>query len=138
MQGFHTYGGDDARFGAGRTGHIHEGQDVTAASGTPIVAPVAGTILFTQYQAGGAGEYIVLHADDGRDMFFAHCVRHSTVVTDDQHLDAGTRLCDVGSTGDARGPHLHFEIWPNGWRQIKLTRPIDPLPQLRAWDGLGA
>ena len=136
VQGFHTYGGKDAVFGAGRTGHTHEGQDVTAARGTPIVAPVAGTVLFTDYQAGAAGEYIVLHADDGRDMFFDHCVRHSTVVKDDQRVGAGGRLCDVGATGDASGPHLHFEIWPDGWRQIKHTSPIDPLPQLRAWDGL--
>ena len=136
VQGFHTYGGEDARFGAGRTGHTHEGQDVTAARGTPVVAPVAGTVLFTQYQASAAGEYIVLHADDGRDMFFAHCVRRSTVVKPDQRVSPGGRLCDVGSTGDSTGPHLHFEIWPDGWRQIKHTRPIDPLAQLRAWDGL--
>ena len=136
VQGFHTYGGEDARFGAGRTGHTHEGQDVTAARGTPIVAPVAGTILFTDYQAHAAGEYVVLHADDGRDMFFAHCVRHSTVVAQDQRVSPGSRLCDVGATGDASGPHLHFEIWPDGWRHLKGTRPIDPLAQLRAWDGL--
>jgi hypothetical protein len=136
VQGFHTYGGKDAVFGAGRTGHTHQGQDVTAARGTPVVAPVAGTVLFTDYQAGAAGEYVVLHADDGREMFFAHCVRHSTVVKQDQRVGPGGRLCDVGATGDATGPHLHFEIWPDGWRQIKHTRPVDPLPQLRAWDGL--
>ena len=136
VQGFHTYGGADARFGAGRVGHTHQGQDVTAARGTPIVTPVAGTVLFTDYQAGAAGEYIVLHADDGRDMFFAHCVRRSTVVKPDQRVGPGGRLCDVGATGDASGPHLHFEIWPDGWRQIKHTRPADPLAQLRAWDGL--
>ena len=136
VQGFHTYGGKDAVFGAGRTGHTHQGQDVTAARGTPVVAPVAGTVLFTDYQKSGAGEYIVLHAEDGREMFFAHCVRHSTVVKQDQRVGPGGRLCDVGATGDATGPHLHFEIWPDGWRQIKHTHPVDPLPQLRAWDGL--
>jgi len=136
VQGFHTYGGKDAMFGAGRTGHTHQGQDVLAARGTPVVAPVTGTVLFTDYQASAAGEYVVLHADDGRDMFFAHCVRHSTVVKQDQRVGPGGRLCGVGATGDATGPHLHFEIWPDGWRQIKHTHPIDPLPQLRAWDGL--
>lgn len=136
VQGFHTYGGEDSRFGAGRTGHTHEGQDVTAARGTPVVAPVAGTVLFTDYQASAAGEYVVLHADDGRDMFFAHCVRRSTVVEQDQRVGPGGRLCDVGSTGGSSGPHLHFEIWPDGWRHLKRTRPIDPLAQLQAWDGL--
>ena len=136
VQGPYSFGGADGRFGAGRVGHLHEGQDIVAAQGTPVVAPVPGSVLFNDYQHGGAGRYVVLHADDGRDMFFAHCVRHSTVVRQDQRVGPGGRLCDVGATGDATGPHLHFEIWPDGWRQIKHTHPIDPLPQLRAWDGL--
>ncbi len=133
VQGPYSFGGADGRFGAGRTGHLHEGQDVIAAEGTPVVAPVPGSVLFNDYQHGGAGRYVVLHADDGRDMFFAHCEAGSANVTPGQHLAAGERICLVGATGDATGPHLHFELWPDGWRQVKGTRPIDPLPQLRAW-----
>ncbi len=133
VQGPYSFGGADARFGAGRTGHLHEGQDIIAAEGTPVVAPVAGSVLFNDYQHGGAGRYVVLHADDGRDMFFAHCQAGSANVSPGQHLAAGDRICLVGATGDATGPHLHFELWPDGWREVKGTRPIDPLPQLRAW-----
>jgi murein DD-endopeptidase MepM/ murein hydrolase activator NlpD len=132
VAGVFSFGGVDGRFGAGRTGHIHEGQDILAAAGLPVVAPYAGTVSSTSYQAGGAGEYVVLDAVDGRDYFFAHCIRHSTVVARGALVVAGQPLCQVGQSGDATGPHLHFEIWVVGWR-VAGGYPIDPLPELRAW-----
>jgi hypothetical protein len=132
VAGAFSFGGADARFGAGRPGHIHQGQDILAAAGTPVVAPYGGTVSSTSYQATGAGEYVVLDAADGRDYFFAHCTRRSTVVAPGTVVAAGAPLCLVGSTGTATGPHLHFEIWNVGWR-IKGGYPIDPLPELRAW-----
>lgn len=136
VAGAFDLGGADARFGAGRTGHIHEGQDIMAAAGTPIVAPYAGMISQTDFQSGGAGEYVVLDGADGRDYFFAHCLRGSTVVARDAVVIAGQPLCRVGATGTTSGaPHLHFEIWLVGWR-VKGGTPIDPLPELRAWVGL--
>lgn len=135
VQGPYSFGGDGARFGAGRTGHTHQGQDIPAASGQPIVAPLAGTITYAKYQAAGAGYYVVMDASDGRSFFFAHCRKDSTVVLAGQAVFAGQRLCDVGMTGAATGPHLHFEIWLGGWRRDRSSHPIDPLPQLRAWAG---
>jgi murein DD-endopeptidase MepM/ murein hydrolase activator NlpD len=132
VAGPYDLGGTGSRFGAGRTGHIHEGQDISAAQGTPVVAPYAGTVSRTAYQAGGAGEYVVLDAADGRDYFFAHCVRNSTAVRQGAAVTAGQQLCEVGSTGASSGAHLHFEIWMVGWR-IDGGYPIDPLPELRAW-----
>ncbi len=132
IAGAFGFGGVDARFGAGRPGHIHQGQDITAAAGVPVVAPYGGTVSSTSYQASGAGEYVVLDAVDGRDYFFAHCTRRSTVVAEGAVVAAGAPLCRVGSTGTASGPHLHFEIWIVGWR-VKGSYPIDPLPELRAW-----
>jgi murein DD-endopeptidase MepM/ murein hydrolase activator NlpD len=132
VAGPYDLGGPDGRFGAGRPGHLHEGQDILAAAGTPVVAPYGGTISSTSYQASGAGEYVVLDAVDGRDYFFAHCTRGSTVVAAGDVVAAGARLCAVGSTGTASGPHLHFEIWNVGWR-VPGGYPIDPLPELLAW-----
>jgi murein DD-endopeptidase MepM/ murein hydrolase activator NlpD len=133
VAGPHTYGGDDARFGAGRRGHKHEGQDLVAAAGTPVVAPLAGTIAFVDYQAGGAGHYVVMTAEDGRTFFFAHLQTGSIAVSAGQRVPAAATLGRVGSTGASSGPHLHFEIWEGGWRH-QGGRPIDPLAQLRAWD----
>ena len=129
------FGEADARFGAGRPGHLHEGQDIVAASGTPVVAPYAGIVSRTSYQADGAGEYVVLDAADGRDYFFAHCIRRSTAVAEGAAVAAGQQLCQVGNSGTASGPHLHFEIWNVGWR-IAGGHPIDPLPELRTWAGV--
>jgi murein DD-endopeptidase MepM/ murein hydrolase activator NlpD len=134
VAGPHTYGGDGATFGAGRSGHVHEGQDVVAAEGVPVVAPLAGTIIARSYQASGAGFYLTLDTPDGRSFFFAHCAKDTFAVTLGQAVAAGQQLCRVGHTGDASGPHLHFEIWIGGWRSTKDSRPIDPLAQLRAWD----
>jgi hypothetical protein len=131
VQGPHTYGDG---IGAARNGHTHQGVDVLAAEGTPVVAPLAGTILYVDYQPSAAGRYIVMNAVDGRAFFFAHCRTNTIAVTPGQQVAAGASLCGVGHTGDASGPHLHFEIWEGGWRVDKNSHFIDPLPQLKAWD----
>jgi murein DD-endopeptidase MepM/ murein hydrolase activator NlpD len=135
VRGPHTLGGADAGFGAGRIGHLHEGHDIAAASGTPVVAPLAGEVLFNDYQHGGAGRYVILHADNGWEMMFAHLLAGSATLAPGTRVTAGQQIGLVGSTGGSTGPHLHFELWPDGWREIKRTRPVDPLPQLRAWGG---
>jgi len=132
VQGPYTLGGDDARFGAVRTGHSHRGQDILAAEGVPVVAPRAGFVSWRAYQGGGAGHYLVVAGDDGRDYVFMHLQDGSIVVQKGQQVTAGQRLAAVGSTGRSSGPHLHFEIWPGGW-YAGSAEPIDPLPDLQAW-----
>jgi len=124
--------GGDGRFGAQRPGHIHQGQDIAAAEGTPVVAPVSGTIAYRSYQRGGAGYYLVMHADNGRDYVFMHLRKGSIEVLAGDPVGAGRKLAEVGQTGHATGPHLHFEVWIGGWG-TKRGEPIDPLPSLRAW-----
>jgi murein DD-endopeptidase MepM/ murein hydrolase activator NlpD len=133
VQGAFTFGGDDAGFGAGRRGHTHEGQDITAALGTPVVAPTAGTVTFVDFQKHGAGYYVVMRSVDGRDFFLCHFQKGTIVVAPGQLVAAGQPLGAVGRTGDASGPHLHFEIWEGPWRQG--GHPVDPLAQLQAWAG---
>ncbi len=133
VAGAHTYG---QGFGVDRGDHRHQGVDILGPQGLPIVAPTAGRVRFTDFQAGGAGEYVVVHSAAGQDFFFAHCVRGSTRVAREQVVSEGQPLCALGSTGDSSAPHLHFELWPNGWRTgARSSVPVDPLGQLKAWDG---
>ncbi len=133
VRGWYTFGGDGMRFGAGRDGHVHQGQDMAGSEGTPIVAPVSSTVSVVAYQAGGAGRYIVLHGTrTGRDYVFMHLQTGSIRVKEGDTVPAGRRIASLGNTGHSTGPHLHFEIWVGGWYE-KGGRPIDPLPQLRAW-----
>jgi murein DD-endopeptidase MepM/ murein hydrolase activator NlpD len=133
VAGPYSFGGDESRFGAGRDGHVHQGQDISAAEGTPVVAPLASTVTWVAFQARGAGHYVVLRGADGRDYVFMHLKEGSISVAEEAVLAAGQPLAQVGSTGSSSGPHLHFEIWPDGWYSSKDSAPIDPLPQLQAW-----
>src|SRR5947208_779997 len=137
VAGPHSFGGPENRFGAQRANHVHQGQDVLSAEGTPVLAPLAGMITSTSYQAGGAGYYAVEHTDVGLDFMFAHFKAGSVLVSAGQAVAAGQTLAQVGQTGSATAPHLHFEIWVAGW-QAAGGYPIDPLPYLQAWDREGA
>jgi murein DD-endopeptidase MepM/ murein hydrolase activator NlpD len=132
VQGAYSFGSDEARFGAARRGHVHQGQDIMAAEGTPVVSPVAGIVYWRAYQGSGAGHYVIVRGDDGRDYAFMHFQDGSVLVEKGRRVAAGERLGGIGDTGDARGFHLHFEIWPDGW-YAKDSRPIDPMPDLMAW-----
>jgi murein DD-endopeptidase MepM/ murein hydrolase activator NlpD len=133
IAGAHSYGGASARFGAPRGGHIHQGQDVMAAEGTPLVAPRSGTIRFVGNQPSAAGVYVVLHDADGKHEYaLMHIQTGSVRVHQGQTVAAGDRIASVGHTGDAQGPHLHFEEWVGPWQTG--GHAVDPLPLLKSWD----
>ena len=126
------WGGEGARFGAERRGHTHQGQDLAAAEGTPVVAPRGGLVEAVQYQAAGAGHYIVLDGDDeDHDYVFMHLKSGSITVAEGDRVRTGQTIGEVGNTGSSSGPHLHFEIWVGGW--YTGGEPIDPLPLLQSW-----
>lgn len=133
IAGDFSWGGADGHFGAPRSGHKHQGQDLAAAEGTPVVAPHAGTISWISYQANGAGHYIVLDsAGEDRDYVFMHLKAGSIGVKRGQRVPTGKLLAKVGNTGRSFGAHLHFETWTGGnW--FAGGHAIDPLPLLRAW-----
>jgi len=131
VQGAYTFGDG---FGVKRTGHTHQGVDVLAAEGTPLVSPVDGSVTFRKVQPSGAGHYLVIRDRDGTDYAFMHLVAGSELVERGDAVKAGQAIGKVGHTGDARGSHLHFEMWPGGW-YAPGSSPVDPLPQLKAWAG---
>ena len=126
--GKHEYGTETNTFGGGRG---HQGQDVFAKCGTPLVAVFDATVQFVGNQSA-AGNYLVLQAADGQSYAYMHLqappeVRRGAKVT------AGQRVGRVGDTGRATGCHLHFEQWTApGW--YEGGEAIDPLPLLRRLD----
>jgi murein DD-endopeptidase MepM/ murein hydrolase activator NlpD len=134
IAGSYDWGGEGSRFGAPRDGHRHQGQDLAAAEGTPVVAPRGGVVETVQYQARGAGHYVVVDGDDeDYDYVFMHLQTGSIPVEQGDRVRTGQAIGAVGSTGSSTGPHLHFEIWMGGW--FDGGEPIDPLPLLQAWAG---
>jgi murein DD-endopeptidase MepM/ murein hydrolase activator NlpD len=132
VRGPHDYGSAGARFGAPRSGHTHQGQDVLADCGTPLVAARGGRVQYAGYE-GSAGNYIVIDGKaTGRDFVYMH-LRSPALFKEGQTVHTGQRIGDVGETGDATGCHLHFEMWsPPGW--YEGGAPFDPLPYLKKWD----
>ena len=130
--GAHEYGMGAGRFGAARSGHTHQGQDVMAACGTPLVAARGGTVQMSTWD-DAAGNYLVI---DGRgtpnDFMYAHLAEPSP-LQEGETVRTGQPIGIVGDTGDAQGCHLHFEMWgAPGW--YEGGSPFDPLPYLQKWD----
>ncbi len=128
----HDFGGEEARFGAPRSGHRHQGQDIFAPCGTRLFAAQAGTVKVRAYQASGAGYYLVIDGSDGTDTVYMHMKKRSWAPVGTP-LYAGQQVGRVGQSGNASGCHLHFEHWTApGW--YGGGQPYDPLPELLAWD----
>jgi murein DD-endopeptidase MepM/ murein hydrolase activator NlpD len=102
--------------GGGRT---HQGNDLHAPTGVPELAIVSGNVTYGGGGGGGMGAYIA--GDDGNRYVYYHL---SQYVGPPRHVSPGEVIGKVGATGDATGPHLHFEIHPSG------GPAVDPYPTL--------
>lgn len=135
VRGSHGYGGYLQSFGAPRSGgRRHQGQDVYAACGTRLEAARGGEVQARGYDGALYGHFVVIDIARSRaDHMYAHMRSPSPFGRGDR-VRTGQRVGAVGRTGNARTTpcHLHFEIWPRGWRN---GSPVDPLGALRRWDG---
>ena len=95
----------------------HEGIDLSAPMGAPIVAPAAGRVISVSNEPGYGNTFQIDHGN-GIVTKFAHCSR--IVVHVGQQVTRGQLIATVGNTGLATGPHLHYEVHVNG-------QPVDPL-----------
>lgn len=109
-------------WGAPRSGgRRHQGVDMMARIGVPVVAPVSGTVSHRGNSVGGLSFH--LSGDDGHYYYGTHLSRYGQ----GGRVSAGTVIGYVGDTGNARGmPHLHFEIHPNH------GAAVNPYPATRA------
>lgn len=99
---------------------LHTGVDIAAAQGTTIAAAASGRVIFAGWY-GGYGNAIVI--DDGGSMstLYGHCSQIFVGVGQD--VQRGQAIGAVGMTGDATGPHVHFEVRIDG-------KPVDPMSYL--------
>lgn len=112
------------RFGAPReNGRKHSGVDFVVPYGTLIKAAGVGTTVFAGYNTGGYGNLVVIQHRLGYSTWYAHMSRITSYAG--EHVQGGTRIGYVGSTGHSTGPHLHFEVRIN-------NVPINPEPYLLA------
>ena len=99
-----------------RWGKIHAGIDIAAPVGTPILAAASGTIEYATWNDGGYGNMIDIRHADGTITRYAHM--NELYVKEGQTVSQGQTIGAMGSTGFSTGPHLHFEIRPNGGSAI--------------------
>ena len=125
IRGRHDMGQSETNsFGGGRG---HQGHDLFAACGTPLVALTSGSVQQKAYHSA-AGHYVVLKARDGKSYAYMHLRSASPLAVGDK-VSVGQSVGAVGDSGRATGCHLHFEEWTApGW--YTGGRAIDPLPLL--------
>jgi murein DD-endopeptidase MepM/ murein hydrolase activator NlpD len=99
-----------------RWGRIHAGIDIAAPIGTPILAAASGVIEYATWNDGGYGNMIDIRHADGTITRYAHM--NELYVKEGQTVSQGQTIGAMGSTGFSTGPHLHFEIRPNGGSAI--------------------
>jgi murein DD-endopeptidase MepM/ murein hydrolase activator NlpD len=122
------YGTSINRFGGGGM-RTHEGQDMFAPEGTPVVSPVATKVLETGSD-GGRGNWAALYdAASDRTYVYMHMEEPAMVGAGDD-LGAGEQVGELGCTGSCDGPHLHFEIRAGADPYGPAT---DPLRELQSW-----
>jgi murein DD-endopeptidase MepM/ murein hydrolase activator NlpD len=85
----------------------HKGTDYAAPAGTPVKA-VADGVVIESGPKGSFGNVVVIQTDDGQRMLYGH--NQANLVGVGQRVQAGDEIAQVGSTGRATGPHVHFEV----------------------------
>jgi murein DD-endopeptidase MepM/ murein hydrolase activator NlpD len=100
---------------------FHEGVDIAASFGAPVLAAASGRVTFAGFHAGGFGYLVVVSHGGGLQTWYAHL--SAVTVAPGASVAAGQGVGLVGATGHATGPHLHLEARIRGLA-------VDPLPAL--------
>jgi len=114
---FPTSGRFTSGYGA-RWGAMHQGIDIADPIGTPILAVMDGKVI-SAGPAQGFGQWVRVQHDDGSISVYGHV--DTIDVALGQRVTAGDQIATMGNEGRSTGPHLHFEIRPDG------NNPVDPV-----------
>jgi murein DD-endopeptidase MepM/ murein hydrolase activator NlpD len=104
-----------------RSGRLHAGVDIAAPRKSQVVATACGRVTYTGRDRGGYGKHVIIHHGNGYETLYAHLSRIKT--KQGKRVKRGEVIGRVGKTGNASGPHVHYEIRQNG-------KPTDPAPFL--------
>jgi murein DD-endopeptidase MepM/ murein hydrolase activator NlpD len=125
------YGDAEAAFGNAR-GRAHEGQDIFAAAGTPVIAPADGLVV-DGGSDGGRGNWLAIY-DPQRQLTYSYFhLLAAAAAGGGKPVEAGQTVGRVGCSGSCWGDHLHFEIRRG---RGPYGPAIDPMPQLERWQQL--
>ena len=102
---------------------LHKGVDFAAPTGTPIFASADGVVTDAGWTDGGYGNIVELRHSDGSVTLYAHT--NKVYVSKGQLVNRGQAIAEVGTTGRSTGPHLHFEVQPDG------KTAVDPMDYLQ-------
>jgi murein DD-endopeptidase MepM/ murein hydrolase activator NlpD len=105
----------------------HNGIDIGAPTGTPVYATSSGTVVSVGFNNNSYGKWIVIRHTDGYFSLYGHLSQQR--VSNGQIVNRGDRIGDIGATGFATGPHLHFTIYlPNSLRigSSPQGAPVNP------------
>jgi hypothetical protein len=103
--------------------HYHNGIDLAASQGTPVLAAASGTVVFAGRQSAGGAVIVKIRHADGCTTMYGHLDPSLHVSVGDQ-VTAGQQIGKVGLTGTTTGPHIHFSLYSSG------GKAIDPTPYL--------
>jgi len=99
----------------------HQGLDIAARTGTPIVATADGTVVFAGWN-NGYGNTVVVEHGHGFTTVYGHCSKMAVSLGD--RVKRGEVIAFIGDTGRSTGPHIHYEVRING-------RRVNPVYYLR-------
>ena len=100
----------------------HDGIDIAAEDGQTVVAPQDGVVIYSGNEISGYGNMVILRHSNGMITVYAH--NKVNIVNEGDKIKEAQPIAEVGKTGSATRPHLHFELRIN-------ERTVDPIKYLQ-------
>ena len=116
----------------GKPRRPHNGVDIAAPSGTPVIAAATGVVTLAEPDLYFTGGTVIIHHGHGLSTVYSHLI--SLSVKKGDKVEKGQRIAKVGSTGRSTGPHLDWRI---NWFQERLDPMliVGPMPKNRPQSG---